>query len=96
MYFSPEGTVDIIYEFRVRDKNSLLAIRSTTPRRRRRRRKRKMLQNIMKPFERTGSVAYENKDRTKSILQEENEFQVMPLVSEHPHMCSTYFKRLEK
>lgn len=86
MNFSTEELVNMIWVLGECGKNSLLATRVYQERFPGvRQPSKRTLERLMDRFNRTGSVNYEKRERTKTALTEENELNVLLSVTEDPH-----------
>lgn len=86
MNFSKEELVDMVFILGVSYKNCLLATRlyhEAFPGRRQPRKE--AFEKLLERFVRTGNVAYEKSERTKTAYTEENQLTVLLKVAEDPH-----------
>lgn len=94
MNFPVEELTDLIWVLGECMKNCLLAQRIYQERYPARRQPEKItLERLVDRFNRTGSVAYEKRERTKPVVTEENEFNVMLEVTHNPHVSTREISR---
>lgn len=87
MNFSNAEMVDMVFVLGASDKNCLLATRIYLERYPNRRQpNRRAFEKLMERFQTTGSVAYNKGERTKRVLTEENQLNVLLTVTENPHI----------
>lgn len=94
MNFSREEMVDMVYVLGASDKNCLLATRIYMQRYPERRQpSKKSFERLMERFDNTGKVVYEKKERTKNVVNEENETVILLSVIEDPHRSTRELAR---
>ncbi|KAJ8912045.1 hypothetical protein NQ315_016732 [Exocentrus adspersus] len=85
MHYPPEQLIQMVYAIRESDGNCILAARIYAQKYPNRSHPDvRSLQNLKERFERTGSVSYEKKSKTPTVLNEENQLAISLAVVENP------------
>lgn len=94
MNYFHEELIEMIYILGESERNSFLASRLYAQRYPDRRHpKPEAFESVKERFERTGSIKYEKKERTKPITGEENEIMVLTSIVEDPHTSTRKVSR---
>ncbi|KAJ8910694.1 hypothetical protein NQ315_015403 [Exocentrus adspersus] len=87
MHYPPEQLIQMVYAIGESDGNCFLAARIYAQKYPNRSHPDvRSLQNLKGRFERTGSVSYEKKSRTPTVLNEENQLAISSAVVENPQV----------
>ncbi|KAJ8910693.1 hypothetical protein NQ315_015401 [Exocentrus adspersus] len=90
MHYPPEQLIQMVYAIGESDGNCFLAARIYAQKYPNRSHPDvRSLQNLKGRFERTGSVSYEKKSRTPTVLNEENQLAISSAVVENPQVRPT-------